>query len=140
MEGYVSEPDYERELADVASRAVIADVAVAVDRDGEVVGCITYVGDRSNPFAEFDDEAASGFRMLGVDPARQGGGAGRALVQWCIDQAVADGKARIFIHSTPWMTRAHGLYERFGFERCPELDWVPVPDIELLAFVLELRG
>lgn len=138
LDGYVSEPDYERELADVATRAAVAEVAVAVGGGGQVVGCITYVPDPSNPYAEFDDEAASGFRMLGVDPELQGGGAGRALVQWCVERAVVDGKQRIFIHSTPWMVRAHGLYERMGFERRPDLDWVPVPDIQLLGFVLEL--
>jgi GNAT superfamily N-acetyltransferase len=88
--------------------------------------------------AEFDDSEASGFRMLGVDPARQGAGAGRALVQWCIDRAVADGKARILIHSTPWMGRAHVLYERFGFVRRPDLDWTPLEGIELIGFALEL--
>ena len=77
--------------------------------------------------------------MLGVDPVRQGGGAGRALVQWCIDRAVADGKDRVLIHSTPWMVRAHGLYERLGFERRPDLDWLPLPNIGLIGFALELR-
>jgi hypothetical protein len=36
------------------------------------------------------------------------------------------------------MTRAHRLYESFGFVRDPALDWVPVPDIPLLGFRLEL--
>ena len=76
LPGHVEEPDYERELADVATRAVTAEVAVALDDDGQVVGCVTYVPDLTNPYAEFDDPAAAGFRMLGVDPARQGRGPG----------------------------------------------------------------
>ena len=148
LPGHVEVPGYERELADVATRAMVAEVVVAVEgegdgeRDGEgdttVIGCVTYVPDFTNPYAEFEDPDAAGFRMLGVDPARQGSGAGRALVEWCIERAVADGKARLLIHSTPWMTRAHALYERLGFERRPDFDWVPVPRIELLGFGLEL--
>jgi hypothetical protein len=39
------------------------------------------------------------------------------------------------------MRSAHHLYERLGFERVPERDWVPVPDVPLLAFRLALaRG
>lgn len=150
LEGYVAEPDYERELADVAARAAVAEVAVAVqggeDRGSStgvvgtvVVGCVTYVPDITNPYAEFDDPGAAGFRMLGVDPARQGSGAGRALVEWCIERAEASGKERILIHSTAWMLRAHGLYERLGFQRRPDLDWVPVPGIQLLGFAREVR-
>ena len=142
LPGYVSEPDYEVELADVGGRAAHAPVAVAIAPDGAggdvVVGCVTYVPGQDNPHAEFDDPAAAGFRMLGVEPDGQGRGAGRALVRWCIDQAVAGGKRRIIIHSTPWMTRAHAMYGRFGFERRPELDWHPTADIELWGFVLEL--
>ena len=36
------------------------------------------------------------------------------------------------------MTRAHELYERLGFERRPDFDWVPLPRIQLLGFGLEL--
>jgi predicted N-acetyltransferase YhbS len=136
LPGHVEEPDYERELADVASRA--DSVFVAVDEDGAVVGCITFVAGIDSAHAEFDDPAAAGFRMLGVDPGRQGGGAGKALVARCVEGARAAGRERIIIHSTPWMTRAHAMYARFGFERRAELDWVPVPNIELCGFVLEL--
>jgi GNAT superfamily N-acetyltransferase len=138
LPGYVSEADYERELADVATRAAEAVVAVAVLPDGGIAGCVTYVPDHANAFAEFEGDHAAGFRMLGVDPGHQGRGAGRALVAWCIDRARADGRSRLVIHSTPWMERAHGLYATFGFERRPDLDWQPVPAIRLLGFVLEL--
>jgi GNAT superfamily N-acetyltransferase len=139
LAGYVSEPDYERELADVATRAAKAVVAVAVtEPEGAIAGCVTYVPDAGNVFAEFEGDDAAGFRMLGVDPTCQGRGAGRALVAWCIDQARAAGRQRLVIHSTPWMERAHDLYLTLGFERRPDLDWQPVPAIRLLGFVLEL--
>ena len=138
--GYVSEPDYEAELSDVGARAGAADtdVLVAVGDDGTLLGGVTYVASPTSPQAEYDDTEAAGFRMLAVDPAAQGAGAGAALVDAVVQRARADGRRRVIIHSTPWMTTAHGLYRRRGFERRPDLDWTPVPGIDLWGFVLEL--
>jgi hypothetical protein len=36
------------------------------------------------------------------------------------------------------MTTAHRLYERNGFVRVESRDWQPVPEVPLLAFLLEL--
>jgi hypothetical protein len=38
------------------------------------------------------------------------------------------------------MTAAHRLYQRLGFERDPDRDWRPDPQILLLGFVLDLGG
>jgi hypothetical protein len=32
------------------------------------------------------------------------------------------------------MTAAHRLYAALGFVRAPELDWRPIPQVELLGF------
>jgi len=138
--GYVGEPDYEAELRDVGARAgaVDTDVLVAVADDGRVLGGVTYVASTASPQAEFHDPEGAGFRMLAVDPAAQGSGAGAALVTAVIDRARADRRRRVILHSTPWMTTAHGLYARRGFIRRPDLDWTPVPGIDLWGFVLEL--
>jgi predicted N-acetyltransferase YhbS len=138
--GYVGEPDYEAELRDVGARAgaVDTDVLVAVADDGRVLGGVTYVASTASPQAEFHDPEGAGFRMLAVDPAAQGSGAGAALVTAVIDRARADRRRRVILHSTPWMTTAHGLYARRSFIRRPDLDWTPVPGIDLWGFVLEL--
>ena len=36
------------------------------------------------------------------------------------------------------MRTAHRLYERLGFRRVPELDWTPVPHVQLIAYRLDL--
>jgi GNAT superfamily N-acetyltransferase len=113
-------------------------VLVAVADDGAVLGGVTYAGSPASKQAEFDDPEASGFRMLAVDPAAQGTGAGAALVAAVVERAQAGGRRRIIIHSTPWMTTAHRLYFRRGFTRRPDLDWTPVPGLDLWGFVLEL--
>ena len=69
--------------------------------------------------------------MLAVARAAQGQGAGKALVRACIDEAREDGKAALVLHTTPWMTTAHRLYEGSGFYRDPERDWQVMPELLL---------
>jgi GNAT superfamily N-acetyltransferase len=140
LPGHIEEPEYELELADVAGRAGLPHTAVlaAFDDDGVALGCLTYASSPASPMAELVGEGEAGFRMLGVDPAAQGRGAGRALVAACIERARADGRRALCLHSTPWMRTAHGLYESFGFVRDPARDWSPVPGIDLVAYRLAL--
>ncbi len=135
----VAVDDYEVELRDIASRVRAgAEVAVAIAADGSVAGGVTFVPSHTNTFAEFDDPDAAGFRMLAVAPAHQGSGAGTALTEWCVDRARGSGRKRIILHTTQWMTTAHRIYERVGFERTTSLDWEPFPGFLLMAFVKEL--
>ena len=129
--------EYATELVDVRRRSAEAVVLVAVDGD-EVLGAVTYVPDATSPWAEDLRDGEAGIRMMAVSPAAQGRGIGTALVAACIARARAEGRTAVFLHSTPWMTTAHRVYERAGFARAPERDWLPEPDIPLLAFRLEL--
>jgi ribosomal protein S18 acetylase RimI-like enzyme len=140
LDGHISEPDYEEELADVRTRAEAPStvVLVAVDDDGELLGGVTYVADERSPFAEHSVDGAASIRMLAVDGSRRRSGAGEALARECIDRARADGRAEVFLHSTRWMTAAHQLYEKLGFARDPAHDWDVTPEIQLLAFRLPL--
>ena len=129
---------YAAVLADVARRAHEAVVLVAAE-GGDLLGCATYVPDRSSPWAELLDEGEAGLRMLAVRPSAQGRGVGRTLLDACVDRARAEGRRALMLHTTPWMTAAHRLYERAGFTRLPERDWTPEPDVPLLAYRLALR-
>jgi GNAT superfamily N-acetyltransferase len=138
--GYTS-PDYDRELADVGRRAAEADVLVAVAERTDrpvLAGCVTFVPDATSAYAEMLHEGEAGVRMLAVDPASQGHGAGGLLLGACIDRARSLGRAGVMLHSTPWMEAAHRLYERAGFVRAPGRDWAPVPEVPLLAYRLDL--
>lgn len=138
---------YERELADAARRAREADVLVALDDDGAILGTVTYVASVDSALAEFEDPEAAGIRMLAVDPRRQGEGIGRALVRACVDRARASGRARVVLHSTEPMTTAQSLYRSMGFVATPEHDeyvetersGTDVP-LRLIAYTLELTG
>jgi GNAT superfamily N-acetyltransferase len=140
LPGHVVEADYDAELRDVAARVAAVDTEVLVAVEGPtVLGGVTYVASSASPYFELGpDPGAASFRMLAVDPAAEGAGAGRALVAEVLARARRAGRTRLVIHSTPWMGRAHGLYERIGFVRRPDLDWRPAPDVPLWGFVLEL--
>jgi ribosomal protein S18 acetylase RimI-like enzyme len=128
--------DYARELADVERRASEAEVLVAVD--DRLVGCVTFVPDATSPWAELIEDGEAAIRMLGVDPSAQGRGVGRALLGACLDRACRLGRAAVFLHSAPWMQAAHHLYDAAGFVRVPARDWVPRPEVPLLAFRRDL--
>ncbi|MFW3171078.1 GNAT family N-acetyltransferase [Geodermatophilus sp. CPCC 206100] len=135
--GGLASPEYGTQLADVAGRAARAQLLVARDADGRVVGSVALVlGGDFGEVLESDDEAA--FRMLAVDPAVQGRGVGARLVRTCLDRARAAGKRRMVLSTDPRMTAAHRLYARLGFTRLPERDWSPVPGVDLLVYALEL--
>jgi ribosomal protein S18 acetylase RimI-like enzyme len=131
--------DYAVELAAVERRASEAEVMVATVGNSEPpVGCVTFVPDASSPWAELLERGEAGIRMLAVDPGAQRRGAGRALLGACIARAKELQRTAVILHTTPWMTAAHRLYEASGFERLPDRDWAPVPEVHLLAYRLVL--
>lgn len=114
------------------------EVLVAVDDADVPIGCVAFVLPGDAEFEGTDPPAGdAGFRFLAVDPSAQGSGAGAALVEAVIDRARDHGCRRIAIHSMAFMTGAHRLYERLGFERRPDLD-VVFPAGPGYAFTLDL--
>jgi ribosomal protein S18 acetylase RimI-like enzyme len=135
-EGFGNEA-YLVQLADVTGRARHAELLVARDRGGDVVGSVALALD--GEFGEVltsPDEA--GFRMLVVDPAVRGRGVGELLVRACLDRARAAGKTRMVLSTDARMHAAHRLYERLGFTRLPERDWTPMPGVSLLVYAVSL--
>ncbi len=130
--GMPPEAPYWSALRDTAARARDAEVWVA-ELDGTVVGTVTWAGHGSGQ-REIAREGEAEFRMLAVDPAVQGRGVGRALLAAVVERASQDGYGALVLCSATWMTTAHRLYARAGFDRIPERDWTPVPGVDLLAY------
>ncbi len=131
VDGYVDA------VRDAGPRADEAELLVAVDARGAVLGSVTFCP-AGSPWRELarDDEAE--FRMLAVRPDAQRLGVGRALTEACVDRARELG-FRALVLSTPSAAPApHRLYESIGFIRDPGRDWSPVPGVELFAYVLLL--
>lgn len=133
------DPGYEHDLLDAATRDNVAEVIVAVDDDGTVIGTVTYLAPGPNPLREHDLDDAASFRMLSVAPEAQGRGVGRRLTEAVIERARADGATAVVLHSAASMTAAHRLYVSMGFVREPELDWAPAPGVDLWGFGLPLE-
>jgi ribosomal protein S18 acetylase RimI-like enzyme len=136
---------YEEVLADVASRALDCEVFVAVDDLKTIMGGITYVPGPTTSMSEFEDVDAAGIRHLAVDPAFQGAGVGRALLQVCINRAREQERPRLRLHSTTPMVIARAMYERMGFVRAPEFDlffaeppYSAEEPLHLISYVMEL--
>jgi len=134
-EGWASE-QYAPELRDVAHRAAEADVLVAV-ADGRLLGSVT-VATRGGRYAELAGPGEAVVRMLVVDPAARGRGAGGALMDACLELARAAGCRRVLLSTQREMAAAHHLYHRLGFVRTPEKDWSPEPGLQLLTYGLDL--
>lgn len=128
---------YLSELADTDRRDREADLLVAVDGDGTVLGTVTFCPAGSS-WREIAREDEAEFRMLAVDPAVQGRGVGRALVSACLDRARELGLRGLVLSTPAQNSRAHDLYERMGFVRDPLRDWTPVPGVDLVAYTLHL--
>ncbi|SNT14868.1 Ribosomal protein S18 acetylase RimI [Asanoa hainanensis] len=129
---------YDKKLADVETRAEAGVLLVAVE-DDQVLGSVTFVLP-GTAYAEISGPGEAEFRMLAVDPAAQGRGAGEALVRACLERAGELGCAAVVICVRSFSEPAKRLYARLGFARVPERDWSPFPGVELEALRLPLTG
>lgn len=77
-------------------------------------------------------------RMLAVNPAARGHGAGAALLEACIARARQWGATSIGLHTEDFMAAALRLYLRRGFVRVPEVDFYPLPDVHVKGYRLAL--
>ena len=128
---------YDAKLRDIAGRAEQAEVLVAVDAAGEVLGTVTVVHPGS-AYAEISRPGELEFRMLAVAPPARGRGIGELLTTAVLDRARALGIRKVVLSSLEGMRSAHRLYERLGFARLAERDWRPFPHISLIAYQIDV--
>ena len=125
----LEQPHYYELLANIGRFAERprARVLVAVNGDGALAGGVVYFGDMtqygSGGIATTIPNA-SGIRLLGVDPRFRGGGVGKALTMACIQLARDAGHREVILHTTAPMQGAWQMYERLGFVRAEELDFL----------------
>jgi ribosomal protein S18 acetylase RimI-like enzyme len=129
---------YTDRLADAARRAREAELLVAVDSDGHVLGTVT-VCLPGTPWSEISRPGELEFRMLAVDPPARGRGVGGALVAAVVRRAHELGASRVVLSSLAEMRAAHRIYRRLGFARMPERDWAPEERMALQAYALDLE-
>lgn len=103
-----------------------ASLILALDAE-QIAGAVVYFGDMkqygSGGSATLETDAA-GFRLLAVDHEYRGLGIGKLLVEACISRAREQGRSQVIIHSTKSMKTAWKMYEKMGFGRSEDLDFL----------------
>ena len=123
------QPAYYETLANIArfGEKPGAKVLTAHSSDGKLVGGVVYFGEMAqygSGGTATAERNASGIRLLAVDPEFRGGGAGRALTEACIALARKRGHSQVILHTTQAMQVAWAMYERLGFRRSEDLDFL----------------
>jgi ribosomal protein S18 acetylase RimI-like enzyme len=140
-EEFLEGPDdyYRESLRDAARRDREAEVWVAVDEAGTVLGSVTSCPPGS-AWRELSVDGEGEFRMLAVSPTARGRGVGELLVRRCEDLARAAGAKRMWLTTIEEMTHARRIYARLGYRHEPARDWYPeqMPDLVLEAWTKEL--
>ena len=130
---------YARQLSNARPRREEAELLVAVDDTGTILGTVT-IAHPGSTMREIGHDDDLEFRMLAVSPAARGRGVGEALTRRVMDEAARLGFTAVVLSSSEQMHAAHRLYERLGFRRTPALDWNPEPDVGLITYRLELKN
>lgn len=124
-----SQPDYYRMLANVGelTKKPDTELLVAVSAAKKIHGAVVFVGDMSyygSGGSATTESDACGFRLLAVDPIARGRSIGMLLTVECIAKARDRKKSQVVIHTTKAMQVAWRMYEKLGFRRSEDLDFV----------------
>ena len=102
-------------------------VLVALSEENELIGGVVYISEMSaygSGGTATLEQNASGIRLLAVDSASRGAGAGKSLTKACIQLAQEKKHSHVILHTTQAMQIAWRLYEKLGFERAADLDFI----------------
>ena len=134
---------YLHDILDLEGRSDASELVIA-ERDGRVVGCVSYFppGSKasypSDSYSERWPEEWAAIRLLAVDPAARGAGIGRRLTDACLTRARDQCASAMGLHTTAPMAIARTMYEGMGFERVPRYDFRPGPTVLVEAYWLPL--
>jgi GNAT superfamily N-acetyltransferase len=142
LEGFPQQPEYFAMLKNIGeiTKRPHTELIVAVTPEGKIEGAVVYFSDMSSygsGGSATGEKNASGFRLLAVAPEARGKGIGRLLTQACIEKAREDKNEQLIIHSTEFMKVAWKMYERMGFERSEDLDFMQ-GELPVFGFRLHL--
>jgi GNAT superfamily N-acetyltransferase len=135
------QPAYYEMLAGIGKLALKPDTRLLVAVDGKaLLGGLVYFSDMAqygSGGTATQERNASGFRLLAVDPAARGRGVGQALMERCIELAKERGQGHVIIHTTKAMQVAWRMYEKRGFQRSTDLDFMQ-GQLPVFGFRLQL--
>ena len=123
------QPTYYQLLADVGAftKNPATELLVAVSSEDKIVGAVVYFSAMQyygSGGTATKEANASGFRLLAVDAQTRGQGIGKLLTRECIRKAKEKQHSHLMIHTTMAMLTAWKMYEKLGFSRAEELDFM----------------
>jgi GNAT superfamily N-acetyltransferase len=123
------QPAYYEMLASIGQQTLkpCTELLVAVTSHDVVAGGVVYFSDMQyygSGGTATQEKNASGFRLLAVDPAFRGLGIGYQLTRECIEKAKTHKNKHVVIHTTKAMQTAWKMYEKIGFVRSLDLDFM----------------
>jgi ribosomal protein S18 acetylase RimI-like enzyme len=145
LEGFPKEadqPNYYKMLANIGELTTKpgTELIVAVSSEGKIAGAVVYFSDMKyygSGGTATNEENACGFRLLAVDESVRGQGIGKLLTLECIKKAKEKKVKQMIIHSTMAMQTAWKMYEKLGFKRSGDLDFMQ-GELAVYGFRLEV--
>ena len=123
------QPGYYKMLAEIGEFANKpgTELLIAVAGDNRIAGAVVYFSDMKyygSGGTATQEQNASGFRLLAVDPLLRGKGIGKLLTNECIRKARTHQSQQLILHTTRAMQTAWKMYEGLGFKRSADLDFM----------------
>jgi ribosomal protein S18 acetylase RimI-like enzyme len=112
---------------------------IVVEREGRLVGSVMLYPRSADAYdGAVADAHWPEVRLLAVAPDARGAGVGAALLRECMRRARRAGATELGLHTSQSMRAAVRMYERFGFVRVPEHDFLPGGGELVTAYRLQL--
>ncbi len=146
LEGFPDQeeqPNYYKTLANIGDLTDNpgTELLAAVSDNQDLLGTVVYFRDMQyygSGGTATSEQNASGFRLLAVSPKARGLGIGKLLTKHCIEKAKDQQQHQVIIHSTKAMQIAWKMYEKIGFKRSEDLDFL-MQGFEVFGFRLLLN-
>ena len=132
LEGFpraTEQPEYYKMLKNIGelTKRPNTELLVAVSPSQEILGAVVFFSDMQyygSGGTATQEKNAAGFRLLAVDHSKRGQGIGKLLTNACIQKAKDLALKQLIIHSTKAMGIAWKMYEKIGFRRSEDLDFM----------------
>lgn len=136
------QPNYYKTLANVGDFTLMPKVKLLVAKSllNTIDGAVVYFGNMQyygSGGTATNEKNAAGFRLLAVSQTARGKGIGKLLTNYCIELAKKEKQQQLIIHSTKAMEIAWGMYEKLGFKRSEDLDFMQA-ELQVYGFRLFL--
>ncbi|UOB16947.1 bifunctional helix-turn-helix transcriptional regulator/GNAT family N-acetyltransferase [Abyssalbus ytuae] len=118
------------------------ELLVAVSKQKHIGGVVVYfndIKDYGSGGTATQEKNACGFRLLAVEPDARGLGIGKLLTEHCIEKGRKSNCETMIIHTTNSMKIAWAMYERLGFKRAGDLDFMQ-GNLPVFGFRLKLKS